>query len=166
VMILVIAATLWAFEARILRGQALMLRNRDFIAASKVAGESTRRVVFGELMPNMVSRIAAAFVLVFYVAILIDAGLEFLGFGQLDQPSWGVALYWAQVNSSMLQGEWWSFIFPGLAIGMTVLGLTLVLAGIDEVSNPRLRGRRVSRRRLRRGLAGLTGRRAPAREDV
>jgi peptide/nickel transport system permease protein len=152
VMILVIAATLWAFEARILRAQALTLKNRDFIAASRVAGESTRRIVFGELMPNMVSRIAAAFVLVFYVAILVDAGLEFLGLGAMDKPSWGVALYWATVNSSMLQGEWWSFVFPGLAIGVTVLALTLILAGIDEVSNPRLRATRVSRHLFRRAL--------------
>jgi len=153
VMIVVIAATLWAFEARILRGQALTLRNRDFIAASKVAGESRRRIVFGELMPNMISRIAAAFVLVFYVAILVDAGLEFLGLGEMDKPSWGVALYWATVNSSVLQGEWWSFVFPGLAIGITVLSLTLILAGIDEISNPRLRTIRKSRKLARRRTA-------------
>jgi peptide/nickel transport system permease protein len=104
-----------------------------------VAGESTPRIVFGELMPNMISRIASAFVLVFYIAILVDAGLEFLGLGDMGKASWGVALYWATVNSSVLQGEWWSFLFPGLAIGVTVLGLTLLLAGIDEVSNPRLR---------------------------
>ena len=147
-MTLVIAFTLWAFEARILRAQALTLKSRDFILAAKVAGESTRRIVFGELLPNMISRIAAAFVLVFYISILVAAGLEFLGFGDLQKASWGVALYWATVNSSMLQGEWWSFVFPGLAIGVTVLGLTLVLAGIDEVSNPRLRAERVRRRRL------------------
>jgi peptide/nickel transport system permease protein len=147
-MILVIACTLWAFEARILRAQALTLKNRDFVLAAKVAGESTRRIVFGELMPNMISRIAAAFVLVFYIAILVSAGLEFLGFGDLQKPSWGVALYWATVNSSVLQVVWWAFVFPGLAIGLTVLGLTLVLAGIDEVSNPRLRAEHVRRRRF------------------
>jgi peptide/nickel transport system permease protein len=151
-MILVIACTLWAFEARILRGQALTLKNRDFVLAAKVAGESRRRIVVAELMPNMISRIAAAFVLVFYIAILVDAGLEFLGLGDSSKPSWGVALYWATVNSSVLQGEWWSFVFPGLAIGVTVLGLTLVLAGIDEVSNPRLRGEK----RRRRVLFGRT----------
>jgi peptide/nickel transport system permease protein len=153
VMTVIIALTLWAFEARILRGQALTLKNRDFIAASKVAGESTWRIVFGELMPNMVSRIAAGFVLVFYIAILVDAGLEFLGLGAMDKPSWGVALYWATVNSSVLQGEWWSFVFPGLAIGITVLSLTLILAGIDEVSNPRLRTTPVARHLLRRAFA-------------
>jgi peptide/nickel transport system permease protein len=152
-MTLVIAFTLWAFEARILRAQALTLKNRDFVLAAKVAGESTRRIVFAELLPNMISRIAAAFVLVFYIAILVAAGLEFLGLGDLQKASWGVALYWATVNSSVLQGEWWSFVFPGLAIGVTVLGLTLVLAGIDEVSNPRLRTEHAPRRRrLRRGV--------------
>ncbi len=152
-MVLVVGFTIWAFEARILRGQALTLKNRDFIHAAKVSGESTWRIVFGELMPNMISRIAAAFVLVFYIAIIIEAGLEFLGLGDSAKSSWGVSLYWATVNSSVLQGEWWSFLFPGLAIGLTVLGLTLVLAGIDEVSNPRLRGLPRRRSLLRRRSA-------------
>jgi peptide/nickel transport system permease protein len=138
-MILILGLTLWAFEARILRGQALTLRNRDFILAAKVAGEPTWRIVLFELMPNMISRIAAAFVLVFYVSILTAAGLEFLGLGDLSGQSWGVTLYWAQVNSTVLQGEWWPFVFPGLALAITVVALVLILAGLDEVSNPRLR---------------------------
>jgi peptide/nickel transport system permease protein len=138
-MILVLGLTLWSFEARILRGQALSLKNRDFVHAAKTAGESTWRIVFGELMPNMVSRIAAAFVLVFYVALLVDAGLEFLGLGDTSHVSWGMVLYWAQTNSTVLQGEWWPFLFPGLALVTTVVGLVFLLAGIDEISNPRLR---------------------------
>jgi peptide/nickel transport system permease protein len=138
-MILVLGLTLWAFEARILRAQALTLKNRDFVQAAKVAGESTWRIVFGELMPNMISRIAAAFVLVFYIALLVDAGLEFLGLGDTSHTSWGQTLYWAQTNSTVLQGEWWPFLFPGLALVLTVVGLVFLLAGIDEVSNPRLR---------------------------
>jgi peptide/nickel transport system permease protein len=151
-MILVLAFTLWAFEARILRGQALQLKNRDFVLAAKVAGESTWRIVFGEIMPNMISRIAAAFVLVFYISLLVDAGLEFLGLGDTTHVSWGMTLYWAQTNSAVLQGEWWPFVFPGLALVITVLGLTLILAGIDEVSNPRLRNEVRLRRHLLRGL--------------
>lgn len=138
-MILVLGFTLWAFEARILRGQALTLKSRDFVHASKVAGESTWRIVFGEIMPNMVSRIAAAFVLVFYIALLVDAGLDFLGLGDTTHVSWGMVLYWAQTNSTVLQGEWWPFLFPGLALVITVVGLVFLLAGIDEISNPRLR---------------------------
>jgi peptide/nickel transport system permease protein len=144
-MILVLGLTLWAFEARILRGQALSLKNRDFVQAAKVAGESTWRIVFGELMPNMISRIAAAFVLVFYIALLVDAGLEFLGLGDTTHVSWGMVLYWAQTNSTVLQGEWWPFLFPGLALVLTVVGLVFLLAGIDEVSNPRLRNVRRSK---------------------
>ena len=153
-MILVLALVLWAFEARILRGQALSLKSRDFVLAAKASGESTRRVVFGELMPNLISRIAAAFVLVFYIALLTDAGLEFLGLGDQSTTSWGVTLYWAQTNSTVLQGEWWPFFFPGAALAFTVLGLTLVLAGIDEVSNPRLRTERVARRGALKTLFG------------
>jgi peptide/nickel transport system permease protein len=144
-MILVLGFTLWAFEARILRGQALSLKNRDFVQSAKVAGESTWRIVFGELMPNMISRIAAAFVLVFYIALLVDAGLEFLGLGDTTHVSWGMVLYWAQTNSTVLQGEWWPFLFPGLALVLTVVALVFLLAGIDEVSNPRLRNLRRSK---------------------
>jgi peptide/nickel transport system permease protein len=153
-MILVLALVLWAFEARILRGQALLLKSRDFVQAAKVAGESTGRVVFSELMPNMISRIAAAFVLVFYIALLTDAGLEFLGLGDQSVTSWGVTLYWAQTNSTVLQGEWWPFFFPGAALAFTVLGLVLILAGIDEVSNPRLRTEKTERRGFLRALFG------------
>ena len=153
-MILIIGLTTWAVEARILRGQALSLRNRDFVQAAKVAGESTPRIIFGEIMPNMVSRIAAGFVLVFYVAILTAAGLEFLGLGDMQHTSWGVTLYWAQVNSTVLQGEWWPFLFPGLALATTVAALVFILAGLDEVSNPRLRVERTHRRAWRSLLLG------------
>ena len=145
-MILVLGLTLWAFEARILRGQALSLKNRDFIHSAKTSGESTWRIVFGELMPNMISRIAAAFVLVFYIALLVDAGLEFLGLGDSAHVSWGMVLYWAQTNSTVLQGEWWPFLFPGLALVLTVVGLVFLLAGIDELSNPRLRATKVKKK--------------------
>ena len=146
-MVLILGLTMWAWEARILRGQALTLRNRDFVLAARVAGEPTRRIVFSEIVPNMLSRIAAAFVLVFYVAILTAAGLEFLGLGDMDATSWGVTMYWAQVNSTVLQGEWWPFFFPGCALAITVAALVFILAGIDEVSNPRLRTRKRRQRR-------------------
>jgi peptide/nickel transport system permease protein len=153
-MIVVLALVLWAFEARILRAQALSLKSRDFVDAARAAGEPTWRIVFGELVPNMISRIAAAFVLVFYIALLVDAGLEFLGLGDLTTTSWGVTLYWAQTNSTVLQGEWWPFFFPGAMLAFTVLGLVLLLAGIDEFSNPRLRAEKKPRRGRLRMLFG------------
>lgn len=153
VMILILGLTTWPVEARILRSQALTLRNRDFVRAAKVAGEGTMRTVFGEVMPNMISRIAAGFVFVFYLSILFAAGLEFLGFGDVNKTSWGVTMYWAQNNSAVLQGEWWHFLFPGLALAITVAALVFINYGIDELSNPRLRQRPPRRRRLRKGAA-------------
>jgi peptide/nickel transport system permease protein len=163
-IILILALTLWAFEARILRGQALSIKNRDFVLAARVAGESTWRIVFGEIMPNMISRIAAAFVLVFYIAILTAAGLQFLGLGNMSDVSWGVTMYWAQNLSTVLQGEWWPFFFPGLALALTVAALVFILAGIDEVSNPRLRQQH-KRRLFKRLTLSLVGGHAAVRAE-
>jgi peptide/nickel transport system permease protein len=160
VMVLILGLTTWAVEARILRGQALSLRNRDFIQAAKVSGESTWRIVLGELMPNMVSRIAAGFLLVFYLSIIFAAGLEFLGFGDVNKTTWGTTLYWAQNNSTVLQGEWWHFVFPGVALALAVAALVFINYGVDELANPRLRRR--ARRSLRRRLLGLAPRESAA----
>jgi peptide/nickel transport system permease protein len=145
VMVLILGLTTWAVEARILRSQALTLRNRDFIQAAKVTGEGTWRIVFGEIMPNMVSRIAAGFLLVFYLSIIFAAGLEFLGFGDVNKVTWGTTLYWAQNNSSVLQGAWWHFVFPGVALALSVAALVFINFGVDELANPRLRRRKAAR---------------------
>jgi peptide/nickel transport system permease protein len=152
VMALVLGFTGWPMETRILRGQALSLRGRDFINAAQATGESTLRIVFGEIFPNMLSRIAAGFVFVFWQAMMLEAVLEFLGFGDANKVSWGTILYWAQNNSTLAQGEWWHFVFPGAAISLTIFALTLVNFGIDEVSDPRLRRRGTRRRRLLRRI--------------
>jgi peptide/nickel transport system permease protein len=145
VMVLILGLTTWAVEARILRSQALTLRNRDFVEAAKVSGEGTWRIVFGEIMPNMVSRIAAGFLLVFYLSIIFAAGLEFLGFGDVNKITWGTTLYWAQNNSSVLQGAWWHFVFPGVALALAVAALVFINFGVDELANPRLRRRKAAR---------------------
>ncbi len=144
VMVLILGLTTWAVEARILRSQALTLRNRDFVEAAKVSGERTWRIVFGEIMPNMVSRIAAGFLLVFYLSIIFAAGLEFLGFGDVNKITWGTTLYWAQNNSSVLQGNWWHFVFPGVALALSVAALVFINFGVDELANPRLRKRKAA----------------------
>ena len=145
VMVLILGLTTWAVEARILRSQALTLRNRDFVEAAKVSGEGRWRIVFGEIMPNMVSRIAAGFLLVFYLSIIFAAGLEFLGFGDVNKVTWGTTLYWAQNNSSVLQGNWWHFVFPGVALALSVAALVFINFGVDELANPRLRRRKAAR---------------------
>ena len=152
VMVLILGLTTWAVEARILRSQALSLRNRDFVEAAKVSGEGTWRIVFGEIMPNMVSRIAAGFLLVFYLSIIFAAGLEFLGFGDVNKTTWGTTLYWAQNNSTVLQGAWWHFVFPGVALALAVAALVFINYGVDELANPRLRRRTPKRRARARAL--------------
>ncbi len=156
-MALIIGLTSWAIETRILRGQALTLRNRDFVLAAKVAGESTPRIVVSELMPNMLSRIAAGFAFVFVQAVFYEAALEFLGFGDANQVSWGTILFWATNNSALLQGDWWHFLFPGLAISLTILAIVFINYGVDELSDPRLRRPTAPRRRLLRGLVWPKG---------
>jgi len=138
-MALIVAFTTWAGEARVLRSQALSLRRRDFVLAAAVAGESTWRIVFGEIMPNMVSRIAVGYIGAFVGAIHYETALEFIGFGDLEQASWGTSLFWAQTNQALLTGSWWHFVFPGMAVALTATALIFVNYGIDELSNPRLR---------------------------
>jgi peptide/nickel transport system permease protein len=138
-MIIVISVTGWAWGARVLRSQTLALRNRDFVQAALVSGESTGRLIFAEVLPNMISLIASSYIFAFIGAILTESGLEFLGFGDVNNISWGTTLYWAQTNSTLLTGEWWHFLFPGLAIALTATACIFINYGIDTISNPRLR---------------------------
>jgi peptide/nickel transport system permease protein len=162
VIMFMIGLTVWAGETRILRGQALGLRGRDFIMAAKVTGESTWRIVFGEFVPNMISRIVAGFILTFTQAIYFEAGLEFIGFGDAHQVTWGTALYWAANGAAVLSGYWWNFVFPGMAITLTVVALVFMQYAVDEVSNPKLRNqpkRQKQRSSLRRFVnVALSGR--------
>jgi peptide/nickel transport system permease protein len=138
-MILILSITGWAWGGRVLRSQTLSLRNRDFVQATYVSGESTWRIVFFEILPNMISLLVSSFIFTFIGAILAEAGLEFLGFGDINTISWGTILYWAQQTSTLMTGEWWVFVFPGLAIALTITSLVFINYGIDAISNPRLR---------------------------
>jgi peptide/nickel transport system permease protein len=157
-MTLIIAFTTWAGEARVLRSQALSLRSRDFVLAAKVTGEPLWRIIFGEVMPNMTSRIAAGFLGSFVGAILYEAGLEFLGFGGSQSSSWGVILFWAQNNAALETGSWWHFAFPGLALALTATSLIFINYGIDEISNPRLQKVKMPREPKRRRLQAVVAR--------
>lgn len=144
-MVIILTLTGWAWGARVLRAQTLSLRNRDFVAAAYVSGESTWRIVFYEILPNMVSLMVSSFIFTFIGAVLAEAGLEFLGFGDINTVSWGTVLFWAEQNSTLLSGEWWDFVFPGLAIALTITSLVFINYGIDAISNPRLRAIKVAK---------------------
>lgn len=161
VIVVLIAFTSWAGEARMLRSFALTLRSRDFVLACRVSGDSTWHIVFGEIMPNMTSRIVAGFLGAFVGAIFYEASLEFLGFGGSDGVSWGTILFWAQNNATLETGEWWHFLFPGMALAITATALIFINYGVDQVSNPRLQSVKMPRAK-QAGESTATKRRAAA----
>ncbi len=144
-LIIVISMTGWAYGARILRSQTLSLKNRDFVQAAIISGESTWRIIFREIMPNMISLIASTMIFAFIGSIMAESGLEFLGIGDTSTISWGNTLYWAQNNQTLLSGTWWHFLFPGLALALTATACTFINYGVDTISNPRLRKVKLSK---------------------
>nr|WP_218914795.1 ABC transporter permease [Acidimicrobium ferrooxidans] len=141
VIIAVIALTGWAWGARVLRSQAKSVSARDFVLAARLAGDSSWRIVFREILPNMTSLIAASFFGAATAAVLAEAGLEFLGLGNPNAVSWGTMLYWAENSNALLTGQWGVIVGPGLCIALLASSLSLINFGVDALSNPRLRER-------------------------
>jgi peptide/nickel transport system permease protein len=138
-MTAVLVLTGWAWHARVLRSQTLTLRQRDFVAAARVSGEGTLRILVVEVLPNMGGLLASSFVGATVYAIGAQVGLEFLGLGDLGVVSWGTNLYWASNDQALLTGSWWTFIPTGVCVALVGFGLTLVNFGLDEITNPRLK---------------------------
>jgi peptide/nickel transport system permease protein len=141
----IIAATSWAWGARVLRSQMLTLREKDFVLASRVAGESWFRTITDEILPNMVSLVVANFIGASLYALVFSVSLQFLGLGDTSQMSWGYMLYNAQNLGAIFAGQWYAFIPPGLCIGVFGASLAFTNFAIDELTNPRLRTQRVKR---------------------
>jgi ABC-type dipeptide/oligopeptide/nickel transport system ATPase component/ABC-type dipeptide/oligopeptide/nickel transport system permease subunit len=137
-IILVLSFAGWAWSARVFRAQALTLRSREFIQAAIVSGEGPLRVVFVELLPNMASLVASAFITTTVYAIGAEVGLEFLGLGDPGSVTWGTNLYWASNDSALLTGAWWTFVPTGVCVAAVGFALTMLSYAIDEVTNPRL----------------------------
>ena len=138
-VILVLTATGWAWSARVFRSQTLSLREKDFVSASVVSGEDTSRIVFSEILPNMLSLVVSSLFGSVAYAIASDAGLAFLGFENVNNVSWGTMLFWASNNSALLQEAWWTFLPPGLCIALVSFATTMLIYAMDEITNPRLR---------------------------
>jgi peptide/nickel transport system permease protein len=138
-IVLVLSLTSWAWGARVLRSQTLVLRNSEFVAAARAIGEPTWRIVIFEILPNMTSLVVSSWIGAVLFAVLAEAGLEFIGLGDPNAVTWGTVLYWAQNNQALLTKAWWTFVPPGVCIALLGFSLTLINYGIDEVTNPRLR---------------------------
>ncbi|MBO0811689.1 MAG: ABC transporter permease [Microlunatus sp.] len=148
VVIGILVITGWSYGARQLRAQAMSLRNRDFLESARVRGERRSYIIIAEILPNMVSLIAANFLGAALYALLTAAGLQFIGLGNSSTVSWGSMLHWAQTNEALQTGQQWWVIAPGLCIALLGASFALLNYAFDEISNPALRP--VRRRRGRK----------------
>ncbi|GAL26828.1 (GlcNAc)2 ABC transporter permease component 2 [Vibrio variabilis] len=143
---LVIGCMSWAWGARVIRAQTLSLREKEFVKAAEVLGESRLRIIFIELLPNLISIVGASFIGSVMYAILMEATISFLGMGDPNTISWGIMLYNVQTSSAMLIGAWWEVIAPCLALTFLVTGLALLNFAVDEIANPQLRSHKGMKR--------------------
>jgi peptide/nickel transport system permease protein len=144
---IVLAITSWAGSARVLRAVTLSIRNRDYVSASRVSGESTWRILVVEILPNLIPVMASQFVFAIIFAILGEAGLSFLGLGASGTFTLGSILFEANQALALTQGAWWWFIPPGLVIALFGCALSLINFSIDEIINPKLRSSTRSQRK-------------------
>jgi peptide/nickel transport system permease protein len=134
-VMIVIGLTSWTGLARLVRGETLSIKERDFISAAKGLGLKKRRIIFVHILPNVLAPVIVASILGVGAAILTESGLSFLGLGvQPPTPSWGNIL---TSGKDYIHIAWWLSFFPGLAILITVLGWNLLGEGLRDVFDPR-----------------------------
>ncbi len=133
----IIALFTWPYIARIVRGQVISLRERDFVEASRSMGASDARIMFSELLPNLMAPILVYATLTIPGNILFEAALSFLGVGvPQSTPSWGRMLSDA-TSGSLFTYAWWMMVYPGLFLLLTTLAFYLVGDGLRDALDPR-----------------------------
>jgi ABC-type dipeptide/oligopeptide/nickel transport system permease subunit len=136
IVVIVLAVFNWPGDARMIRGEFLRVRELEFIEAEKALGANNRRIIFRHILPNILSSIIVVASLTIAYAILLEAGVSFLGFGDPSTMTWGQIL---ENNFSDMRIVWWAELYPGLAILATVFGFNLLGDGLSDALNPRLR---------------------------
>jgi peptide/nickel transport system permease protein len=135
VIIFLIAIATWPFQARIVRGLVLSLREQEFIEASRALGASDMRLMFREILPNLSAPIIVYATLQIPLNILFEAALSYLGIGiRPPTPSWGQMIADA---TPIFNTAWWYMVFPGAALLVTVLAFNLLGDGLRDALNPR-----------------------------
>ena len=135
VVIFVITLAGWPYMARIIRGQVLSLREKEFVEAARSLGASDSRIIFRHILPNLVAPIIVYTTLVLPQNILFEAALSFLGVGiDPSTPSWGAMIADA---IEIFDTAWWYMTFPGVALLLTVLAFNLIGDGLQDALNPR-----------------------------
>jgi len=138
-MALVIAALAWLWPTRTIRAQVLTMRERAYVHVARLSGASGLKIIFTELMPNLLPYLAASLVGAVAAAVLASLGLEALGLGANDAPTIGMTIYWVIFYGALLQGMWWWFMPPIVVVVILFMSLFGLSAGLDEWANPRLR---------------------------
>jgi len=135
VIIAIIVIAGWTYIYRITRGQVLSLREKEFVEAARSLGASNKRIMFREILPNLVAPIIVYASLLIPTNILFEAGLSFLGVGvKPPTASWGQMIADASSNFTAV---WWYMVFPGAALLLTVLAFNLVGDGLQDALNPK-----------------------------
>lgn len=135
-IVIAITVVSWPSVARLVRGEFLSLKNREFVQACHTLGMGDVRIMMREILPNCLSSIIVVGSLMVATAILIESGLAFLGLGDPNIMSWGFQI---SAGRTLLRSAWWVCTFPGIAILATVLAINLVGEGLSDALNPRLR---------------------------
>jgi len=129
----------WAGGTRALRSQTMSLRDREFVHAMRMLGESRWRVAAVEILPHLIGWISAMVLTGFVGGVLAESGLAFLGVASSSTVSWGTMISDAQQGNALIGGMWWWFAPPGVCIALLGASVALINFAVDEISNPRLR---------------------------
>lgn len=143
-MALLLALFLWPAPTRYVRAQVLSMRERGYVNMARISGASSFSIMFGEMMPNMLPYIAASYTGNVSAAILAATSLEVLGLGPTRIPTLGMTIFYAISAAAILRGMWWWWGIPIAALVIVFSGLFLMTVGLDEIANPRLRGRKAA----------------------
>ena len=133
--VMVIAVLLWPGTARVARSEFLRLKSVGFVESAKSIGVSNRDIIFKEILPNAMGPIIVSWTLDVGFAILLEAGLSFIGLGDINFPSWGFML---RKSMTFLSQAWWMSFFPGFAIFLVVYAFNLVGDGLNDALSPKL----------------------------
>ena len=137
-VIVAIGIVSWTATARLTRAEFLKLRNIDFVRAERAIGAKNGRIIWQVILPNALPPLIVSATLAIGAAILFEAGLSFMGMGDPNEMSWGL-----MIGSSRpyILSNWWAVTFPGLAIFIVVLAISLIGDGLNDAFNPKLRER-------------------------
>jgi ABC-type dipeptide/oligopeptide/nickel transport system permease subunit len=135
-VMIIIGLFSWAANARIIRGEVLRVKESEFIEASEALGANKKRIMFRHIFPNALHIIIVLTTLMIATAILVEAAVSFLGFGDPAAITWGQQL---QKANEAVKEAWWEGVFPGLFITLLVLGFNLLGNGLRDALDPRLR---------------------------